>query len=88
MDNVRLDLPWQTFVNLLSWATDPENETEELPQELKPILLAKLEARFRRQLFTEYKTAPTPIERENARQRYLDEVGIPPGWRSSKEWQL
>lgn len=88
MDNVRLDLPWQMFVNLLSWATDPERDADPLAQELKPILMAKLEARFRRQLFTAYKTAPTPIERENARQRYLDEIGVPPGWRSSKEWQI
>lgn len=43
----------------------------------------KLEAMVRHEWYAKYKTAPTPEEREAARQRYLDERGVPQSFR----WQ-
>ncbi len=40
-------------------------------------------------LYAKYKTALTPEEREEARQRYLDERGIPQSYRwTTSPWEL
>ena len=44
--------------------------------EIKKGLEEKLEAMVKRDLYTKYKTAPTEEERENARQEYLEKVGM------------
>jgi hypothetical protein len=36
----------------------------------------KVDAMMRRELYTKYKTAPTDEEKEQARQKYLDMVGM------------
>jgi hypothetical protein len=36
----------------------------------------KLDAMVKRELYTKYKTAPTEAEKEEARQKYLDKVGM------------
>ena len=41
----------------------------------------KLDAMAKRQIYSQYKTAPTEKEREKARQEYLDKVGISPSFR-------
>lgn len=43
----------------------------------------------RHELYAKYKTALTPEEREEARQRYLDERGIPQSYRwTTSPWEL
>ena len=49
--------------------------------EIRYGLEQKLEAMVRHELYAKYKTALTPEEREAARQRYLDERGIPQSYR-------
>jgi hypothetical protein len=44
-------------------------------------LQEKLDAMVKRELYTTYKTAGTPEEREKARQEYLEKVGIPEEFR-------
>ena len=44
-------------------------------------LSRKLDAMFQRECFTRYKTAASEAEREQARQRYLESIGIPDGFR-------
>jgi hypothetical protein len=44
-------------------------------------LQEKLDALVKRELYTTYKTAGTPEEREKARQEYLEKVGITEGFR-------
>lgn len=44
-------------------------------------LQEKLEAMVKRELYTRYKTAGTPEEREKARWEYLEKVGIPENFR-------
>ena len=44
-------------------------------------LSRKLDAMFRRDRFTQYKTATTEAEREQARQNYLESIGMPASFR-------
>ena len=55
-------------------ATDQEDEIRQQLQE-------KLEKAVSRDLYSKYKTAPTPEERERARQEYLNSRGIPTDFR-------
>lgn len=42
---------------------------------------ADIDARIRREYFTQYKTAPSAEQRAEARQKYLDMAGIPRDFR-------
>lgn len=44
-------------------------------------LTHKLDAMFQHECFTRYKTAATEAEREQARQRYLESIGMPAAFR-------
>jgi len=66
-----------------------ENEPYILLQKIQSVVYVKIEAQQRRQEFTEYKTAkPNTEQREQARQVYLDSVGIHKDWRTDKEESL
>lgn len=56
-------------------------DNEKAETEIKKGLEDKVEAMVRRQLYTEYKTAPTEEQKEKARQEYLDRQGITSGFR-------
>lgn len=51
-------------------------DMEDVLPEIRKGLELKMEAMVKRELYTKYKTAPTEEERENARQEYLDKVGV------------
>lgn len=51
-------------------------DIDEVLPEINRELEKKLEAMTRRELYTKYKTAPTEREREEARNAYLDKVGV------------
>ena len=49
----------------------------------------KLDAMLNRQLYSQYKTAPTEEQREQARQEYLDRRGVPQSYRwTTSPWEL
>lgn len=54
-----------------------DDSTEEIEAELQK----KLDAMISRNLYTQYKTAPTSEEQEKARQEYLDRRGYFPSFR-------
>lgn len=56
-------------------------EVTEEEEKIKKELTEKLDAMAKRQIYSQYKTAPTEEEREKARQEYLDKVGISPSFR-------
>lgn len=58
-----------------------DQEEPDLKESIKKGLGEKLEANIRHQLYTTYKTAATPEQKEKARQEYLDKVGIPRDFR-------
>ena len=49
---------------------------DEIETDIKKGLEDKMEAMIKRQLYTEYNTAPTEEQKEKARQEYLDRQGI------------
>jgi hypothetical protein len=51
-------------------------DMEDVLPEIRKGLELKMEAMVKRELYTKYKIAPTEEERENARQEYLDKVGV------------
>lgn len=51
-------------------------DMEDVLPEIRKGLEMKMEAMVKRELYTKYKIAPTEEERENARQEYLDKVGV------------
>ena len=50
-------------------------------EKIKKELTKKLDAMAKRQIYSQYKTAPTEEEREKARQEYLDKVGFSQNFR-------
>lgn len=58
-----------------------EWELIELQGSIRFGLQMKLEAMERRQSYTKYKTAGTEQEREEGRQQYLDQRGVPDSFR-------
>lgn len=72
MKNVQI--PYDLFLALLQYHLMMDDDYED---EIRHGLEQKLEAMVRHELYAKYKTALTPEEREEARQRYLDERGIP-----------
>ena len=83
--DTRLNLPltWAQLVDVWCYLLELRAHNG-LPDELQCLCKAvdaKIKAVVRRELYTAYKTAKTPEERERARQQYMDEVGIPDAYR-------
>lgn len=70
----------QLFLVLLRYHLG-DDHSPELEDECRQRLQAKLDAAVRREVYGRSKTADTPEEREQARQQYLDAVGIHPSFR-------
>lgn len=83
MKNVQI--PYDLFLALLQYHLMMDDDYED---EIRHGLEQKLEAMVRHELYAKYKTALTPEEREEARQRYLDERGIPQSYRwTTSPWE-
>ena len=76
MKNVQL--PYDLFVDLVLYHLNGEGDFEE---DIRLGLEQKLDAILNRQLYSQYKTAPTEAQREQARQEYLDRRGVPESYR-------
>lgn len=81
---MQLPLTWSEIVTLWCWCNEHDATLPEALIPLSKALNAKMDAVIRRGLYTAYKTAKTPQEREEARQKYLDEAGIPTSFRWSE----
>ena len=68
-----VQIPESLFVALMKYHV---LEIEDCLPEIKTGLEEKYEAMMRRELYTKSKTAKTEAEREEARQAYLDKVGM------------
>ena len=62
-----------------------DSETSAIVKRLEVVINVKVEAMEKRKAYTAYKTAFTCGERESARQRYLELVGMNDGWRWGAE---
>lgn len=72
------------FVALCSYFFDDNLELESY---IESELSKKLDAVVNRELFTKYKSATTPEEREEYRKKYLDSRGILDSFRTDQEDQ-
>jgi len=71
------------------WGQEGAEDLQPILQRIQTVIDAKCSAIERRRKFSEYKTAQAgSVERETARQDYLDEVGIHRDWRSQGEVPL
>lgn len=71
-------IPEELFVDLVKYFLADIRLDED---RIRLGLQEKLEAMVKRELYTKYKTAGTPEEREKARQDYLEKVGVPESFR-------
>ena len=71
MKNVQISE--KLFIQLVKYhLLDVEVEKEEIEKGLEE----KLDAMAKRELYTTYKTAANPVEKEKARQEYLNKRGV------------
>lgn len=83
MKNVQI--PYDLFWALLQHHLMMEDGYEE---EICNGLEQKLDAMVNRQLYSQYKTAPTEEQRERARQEYLDRRGVLESFRwTTSPWE-
>lgn len=85
MKNKTVQIPFKLFINcyLLLIEEGFNDINNRVYQETKKALQAKFDAILKHDLYTKYKTAETEEERENARKKYLDEIGMPKSFRYS-----
>lgn len=77
-----VQIPYELFLALVQYhLTDEPDPDGELFREIEDGLWAKVNALIRHDLYSKYKVASSPAEREAARQAYLDEIGMHPDWR-------
>lgn len=72
MKNVQI--PYELFVDLVLYHLRGEEDYDE---DIRRGLSQKIDAVLNRQLYSQYKTAPTEEQREQAREEYLDRRGVP-----------
>ena len=81
-----VQIPYELFVDLVLYHL---NDEEDFQDDIRQGLLQKLDAMLNRQLYSQYKTAPTEEQREQARQEYLDRRGVPQSYRwTVPPWEL
>ncbi|MDO4355747.1 MAG: complexin-2 [Clostridia bacterium] len=81
-----VQIPYELFVNLVLYHLNGEDAFDE---EIRHGLERKLDAMLNRQLYSQYKTAPTEEQREQARQEYLDRCGVPQNYRwATPPWEI
>ncbi len=65
----QIQIPEELFLDLVAYHLLDETERAEA---IAKALARKVDAVLERKYYTAYKTAPTPEQREEARQKYLD----------------
>lgn len=73
-----VQISYELFIDLIKFHLFGFDENEE---KIRIDLERKLNTMCDRELYTKYKTAGTDVEREEARQKYLDSRGIPEDFR-------
>lgn len=83
MSNVQI--PAELYIAIVRYfliTPEDEDTLNTLWNTITSGLNAKLETQVRRELFSKYKRAATPEEREQARVAYLDHIGMRESFRS------
>ena len=81
-----VQIPYELFVDLVLYHL---NGVDDFDEDIRKGLEQKLDAMLNRQLYSQYKTAPTEEQREQARQEYFDRRGVPQSYRwTTSPWEL
>jgi len=81
-----VQISFDLFLNLVMYHLRGEDDCDE---EIRHGLEQKIDAMLNRQLYSQYKTAPTEEQREKVRQEYLDRRGVPKSYRwTIPPWEL
>ena len=81
-----VQIPYELFVDLVLYHLNDEDDFQD---NIRQGLSQKLDAMLNRQLYSQYKTAPSEEQREQARQEYLDRRGVPQSYRwTVPPWEL
>lgn len=81
-----IQIPYELFIDLALYHLNDEDDFQD---DIRRGLSQKLDAMLNRQLYSQYKTAPTEEQREQARQEYLDRRGVPQSYRwTVPPWEL
>lgn len=81
-----VQISYELFVDLVLYHLNDEDDFQD---DIRQGLSQKLDAMLNCQLYSQYKTAPTEEQREQARQEYLDRRGVPQSYRwTVSHWEL
>lgn len=84
MNNIQISR--DLFLDICDYfLSDEYSGAEWLANDIRKGLQEKLDKLIAHELYSQYKRLPTGAERENARKKYLDQVGIDKDFRSDKE---
>jgi len=86
--NIQVPLKLLTNVHVLMAMLDNvilDEDTRALCVEIEAMTQAKIDAINKRNVYSNYKTAQTPEEREQYRNKYLNKAGIQPDFRPADE---
>ena len=76
-----IQISYDLYLDLVQYFFDSQNRTPEREGRIRDALEQKAQAMSRRAVYTQYKTAETETEREQARQKYLEQANIAPEFR-------
>lgn len=79
MANVQISQ--ELFVDLIKFHCMDAQDDDNMNARISKGLEAKLDSMVKRELYSKYKTAQSPAEREHARKEYLNKIGIPDSFR-------
>ena len=81
-----VQIPYDLFLDLVLYHLRGEDDFDE---KIRHGLKQKIDAMLNRRRYSQYKTAPTEEQREQARQEYLDRRGVPQSYRwTVSPWEL
>lgn len=78
-----IQIPSDLFFNICDYFF--KEQEDYLADDIRSQLNQKIDKLINHELFSRYKTAPTGVEREKARQEYLDRRGVPGSFRTDIE---
>lgn len=86
----KVQIPAILFFQMVLYVMNHEDNSDPRYRQIRRGIGQKMEAIHRHDLYTIYKTSHIPGKKEQARQEYLDSVGISPAfrWEESPDKQL
>lgn len=81
MKEKMIQIPESLYLQIATYILVDQHRTEDCRRTIEQGILNKFDRQINHDLYSKYKTAPTPEQREKARQEHLDRIGIPDSFR-------